>query len=373
MLFRPLAFGFAAVSLLAAATVNAADGDVTFDIVKFQVEGNSLMTQERVQEIVAPFVGPKKVYGDIQRALEALEGRYRSLGYGTVQVYAPEQEVSGGVVRLVVTEARIGKVLITGNKYYDAENIRASLPNLQEGVAPNMRQLSENVQLANESPAKQVEVTLGVSDDADKVDAKVAVSDSNPEKFSISLDNTGTGATGKHRLGFAYQNANVANTDQVVTLAYTTSPDKPSGGAMDVYSIAYRLPLYALGDSIDVIYGNSNVSTPSTATGPGGAGGIAINGKGEVMGIRYNHIFPRMGEYASRLVFGFDYKHMNTRCSNPATGADFSIDPLVPGNPACTPYTLRPLSATYSGQWMKPGQIVDFNVGLAYNLGMGVR
>jgi hemolysin activation/secretion protein len=67
-------------------------------------------------------------------------------------------------------------------------------------------------------------------------------------------------------------------------------------------------------------------------------------------------------------VLGYDYKYMNSRCTNPVTGADFSIDPLIPGNAGCTPYTLRPVTATYSGQWAKPGEVIDFNVGVSHHL-----
>lgn len=352
--------------LMAASGAFAAEGDISFDVSKFKVEGNTLLPESEVERLVTPFVGQRKVYGDIQKALEALEGGYRSRGYGTVQVFVPEQELASGVVRLVVTEGVIGKVNITGNKYFDSQNIRASLPQLKEGVAPNMRALSENVQLANENPAKQIDLTLGVSEEDGKVDAKVAVTEDNPEKFSFTIDNTGTAATGDHRVGFAYQNANLGNTDQVLTLAYTTSPDQPEGVKVDIVSVAYRLPMYSLGDSVDLIYGNSNVNTPAVQ-----ATGFGIAGRGEVFGTRWNHIFPRQGEYVSRLVLGFDYKFMNTRCTNPATGAVFAIDPPTPGNAACTPYSVRPVSATYTGQWQKPGEVIDFNVGALYNLSMG--
>lgn len=352
--------------LVAASGAFAAEGDISFDVSKFKVEGNTLLPESEVERLVTPFVGQRKVYGDIQKALEALEGGYRSRGYGTVQVFVPEQELASGVVRLVVTEGVIGKVNITGNKYFDTQNIRSSLPQLKEGVAPNMRALSENVQLANENPAKQIDLTLGVSEEDGKVDAKVAVTEDNPEKFSFTIDNTGTAATGDHRVGFAYQNANLGNTDQVLTLAYTTSPDQPEGVKVDIVSVAYRLPMYSLGDSVDLIYGNSNVNTPAVQ-----ATGFGIAGRGEVFGARWNHIFPRQGEYVSRLVLGLDYKFMNTRCTNPATGAVFAIDPPTPGNAACTPYTVRPASATYTGQWQKPGEVIDFNVGALYNLSMG--
>jgi hemolysin activation/secretion protein len=367
---------FAFAAFFAAGWVNSAIAqDAGFDIVRFQVDGNSLLPAERVQELVAPFVGRRKVYGDVQKALEALESDYRRLGYGTVQVYVPEQELTSGVVKVQVSEGVVGKVTITGNKYFNNENVRAGLPQLQEGKAPNMRQLSENVQLSNENPAKQVEVTLGTSEEEGKVDIKVEVKEEDPERFYVTLDNTGTKASGKHRLGFSYQNANIGNSDQVLTLAYTTAVDPPGGMKIlgnrmfptqdgdgvkvDIFSIGYRLPLYSLGDSIDFIYGNSSTDTP--ASSPTLGGGLGINGKGEVFGLRYNHIFPRAGEYTSKLVLGYDYKYMNSRCAIAGV-------PTLFGIAGCTPHTLRPVTATYSGQWQKPGESIDFNIGVVHNL-----
>ncbi len=372
--------GLLAAAILATGSPKVALAqDAAFDIVRFQVEGNTILGADRVQVLLAPFVGKRKVYGDVQKALEALEDEFRRLGFGTVQVYVPEQELTTGVVRLLVSEGVVGKVTISGNKHFDDANVRASLPQLKEGVAPNMRQLSENVQLANESPAKQLEVTLGVSEVEGKVDVKVEVKEEDPERFYVTLDNSGTKASGKHRVGVSYQNANIGNGDQVLTLAYTTAVDPPggmkilssrvfpwqddSGVKVDIFSVGYRLPLYSLGDSVDFIFGSSSTNTPSAAVGLG----PAINGKGKVFGVRYNHIFPRAGEYTSRLVLGFDYKYLNSRCTNPATGAPFTIDPPT-ATAGCTPHTFRPVSATYSGQWQKPGEAIDFNIGLVHHL-----
>jgi len=342
--------------------------DETFDIRSFQVEGNTLLAPAHVDALVAPYLGAKRNYGDIQKALEALEGAYRASGFGTVQVYVPEQELTLGIVRLQVTEGVVGKVSIVGNKHFGDANVRATLPSLREGVAPNMRQLSEDIQLANENPAKQIEVTLGVSEEEGKVDAKVNVTDEPTEKFMLTLDNTGTSATGKLRAGFAYQNANVGDADQVMTLAYTDSPDKPAGVKVEVFSFAYRLPLYSIGDSIDVIYGKSSVNTPSVQ-----ATGFALNGKGDVFSLRLNHYFSRRGEYTSKLIGGFDYKFLNTRCIDPTTGAAFLINPPAPGNAACTPYTLRPFSLTYTGQRQSPGRVLDYSLAYYQNWGMGTR
>ena len=197
---KAIARSLAAAVILMVGLLNPAVAqDASFDIARFQVEGNTLLPSETVEVLVAPYVGKGKVYGDVQQALEALEGEYRRLGYGTVQVNVPEQELTGGVVRLVVQEGVIGKVTITGNQHFNDENVRASMPDLKEGAAPNMRKLSENIQLSNESPAKQIAVTLGTSAVEGQVDAKVEVKEEDPQRFYVTLDNTGNKATGYAR------------------------------------------------------------------------------------------------------------------------------------------------------------------------------
>jgi hemolysin activation/secretion protein len=345
--------------------------DEKFDIFRFDIQGNTLLPPGQAEELVAPFVGKGRVYGDIQKALETLENAYRAKGYGTVNVHVPEQEITGGVVRLNVTEAVLGKVVISGNQHFDEANIRASLPNLKEGTAPNLRQISENVQLINENPAKTVEVTLATSEQDDKVDAKVALTEQDPTRFYVTLDNTGTEETGMHRLGFAYQNANLLGGDEMLTLAYTTSPEvvfnvgDAKDVKVDIYSVAFRMPFYSIGDSLDIIYGNSNVDTPSTAAGTSGGDGVGVGlvGKGEVFALRWNHLFPRQGEYSSRLVLGYDYKYLNTTCEVGTPPSD-----ARGANPSCTPYTVQPVSATYVGQLQGVGYQASYNVGLSYNL-----
>lgn len=343
--------------------------DERFDIQRFEIKGNTLLAPAEVERIVAPLTGAGRVYGDIQKALEHLESAYRAAGYSTVQVYVPEQELTSGVVVIEVTENVIGQVVISGQQYFDEENILAALPSLKVGAVPSLVALSEAIQLSNDNPAKQVEVTLASAEEEGKVDARVKVTDSNPQKFFLTLDNTGSAATGKWRIGGSYQHANLFNRDQVATVSYATSPDSPSGVDVSLFSIGYRAPIYAFGDSIDLIFGKSSVNTPSVTPTLGGMLGIV--GKGDVYGLRWNHYFPRRGEYTDRLVAALDYKYTDARCSN--GGVPVSTAGPTPPIASCVPYTTRPLSLTYVGQRMRPGQAIDYSAGLAYNLPVGAR
>lgn len=349
---RKLAVGLSALAVLNSPAVLA--DDEKFDIGRYEVVGASLLAPDEVSRLVAPYTGPGRVFGDLQRALEALEAAYARLGYGAVQVSLPEQELTQGVVRIVVVESVVGTVRVSGNQHFSAANIRDSLPRIREGTSPNSLRISENVQAANENPAKKVDAVMHMGERDGTVDLDLKVDDTPPGRFFVNADNTGNARTGKTRLGLSYQHANLFDRDHVGTIGYTTSPERHD--RVDIYSASYRIPLYALGDSIDLIYGQSTVSAGSSATT---AGPLQFAGSGKVYSLRYNNLQPRSGEYSHRFVFGFDQKEFDNACTlNGAAicgagGADV---------------TVRPLSLTYLGQWAAPGRSTDFSLAASHNL-----
>lgn len=87
------------------------------------------------------------------------------------------------------------------------------------------------MQLANENPAKKVEVIL---------EAKISVKDQKPWSVFLTSDNTGNESTGRDRTGIALQHANLFNRDRGDD-RYTSSLDRPE--STRVYSFSYRLRL----------------------------------------------------------------------------------------------------------------------------------
>lgn len=357
-----------AATLVAAALGAGAQGE-RFDIVRFEVDGNTLLGPAEIDRLVGPLTGQGRAYGDIQRAVDALQQAYAKAGYTMVKVSVPEQELTGGIVRLKVVQPVIGAVAVTGNNRFSTDNILASLPQLQPGRVPDLRAISESVQLANDNPAKHIGVSLAEGATPGTLDAKVAVTDNNPLRVIATLDNTGTPASGRWRTGVALQHANLFDRDQVGTLAYTTSPDSPSGMRLELYSLGYRIPLYRLGDSIDFVYGKSSANSPASSPTLGGV--LGFTGKGDIYGLRWNHFLGRSGEYSAKLVLGIDRKRIDSRCN--IGGEDVSIAPPTPPIASCVPYTTAPLSLTYIGQREGVGETLGYSVGISRNLASGTR
>jgi hemolysin activation/secretion protein len=353
---RVVRFFFAGACLLVSTFAVAQVETPRFPVERFDVRGNTLLPQSLVDNAVRPFLGKEREYGDLQRALEAVELLFRTAGYSAVLVHIPEQELTDGVVRIDVTESRLKKVEVTDNAFFTEENIRRSLPNIKEGTSPNATAISANVQLANENPAKVVDVTLRAGEQESDVDVGIKVTDSNPRKVYVTLDNTGNEQTGNWRTGIGLQHANVFNRDHVVTLNYMTAPEKLE--SVDILSVSYRVPLYSLGHSIDVIAAKSDVDAGSTNTV---AGPLSFAGKGDIFGLRYNWLLPRRGVYTHRIVAAWDYKAFKNSCSLGAFG------PAGCGA-AGVNITDRPVTLTYAAQYAQGRYATDFSVGYMRNI-----
>ena len=321
-----------------------------FDIRAFRVEGNKLLTRQTVDAILAPFTGAKKDFGDVQGAVEALEQVYKDRGYNTVSVLLPEQALEGGEVLLKVIEGRIRTVMVTGHAFFDYANIRASLPALKEGEVPIVDDLSASLRVANEHPMKKVSVRLAPGEKEDELDAIVAVTDEKPWRVGATLDNTGSTQTGPHRLGLTWQHGNLFGRDHQLSLQYMTSPEKLDD--VKIYAASYRIPLYALGDSIDLFTTYSDVNVGSISAG---ALSLAVTGKGATFGARYNWNLKRREDYEHQVVFGIDEKA-------------FINSVLASGQQLGNDVTLRPVSVAYNGRWMLTGSETGFFVSLARNL-----
>lgn len=299
-----------------------------FDIVRFEVAGNTLLPASEIERLVSPFTGKNKDFADIQRALEALEQAYRDRGYGIVQVQLPEQDITRGVVQFRVLEPRVGRVLIEGNTRFDEANVRGSLPTVKEGETPNSAAIARNLQLLGEHPVKQTTVLLRSGASEDQVDVNVKVVDDKPWRGFLTLDNTGTGETGYLRSGIGFQHSNLFNRDQSLTAQYITSPTDPD--KVSIYGAGYRVPFYSLNSSLDLIAGYSDVDSGVVQ------GLFNVSGSGTIGTARWTYYLPKWEELEQKLSLGLDYREFRNSVQFQGTG-------LVPD------ITIHPASLTYAG------------------------
>lgn len=331
-------------------------GGPRFDIRRFQVDGATLIPASVIDATLAPFLGTGREFGDVQKALEALERLFVERGFASVQVLLPEQELEQGNVRFSVVEPKLAKISVEGNKAFSEANVRASLPALREGSPPNSNAIAANLRLANENPAKATTVLLRAGAQDGEVDAVVRIVEDKAVRWNMVVDNTGSGNTGSYRIGAGVQVTNIRGTDHIFAAQAITSPEERNkfrGYSRDVaiLGVQYRIPLYALGDSLDFTAGYSNVNSGVVQNI------FNVSGKGSVYGVRYTANLAPLGPLEHRLILAWDWRIYENNVTPAGGGAQIIPD-----------ITVRPVSVSYAGTVREQNGETSFFVSVNRNL-----
>ena len=335
----------------------------------FDVQGNTLLKPDTVQQRLAPFTG-RATLQRLRDAAAEVQEMYREAGYGGVVAFLPEQpldgaESAGATVLLRVVEGKLTRIDITQNQQYSQANIRVSLPSLAVGRTPDVRRIDAEIQLANENPAKTVQVLLQPGTEPATIAAQVTVAERPVQRFTARVDNTGSqrnnsNGSGRWRAALGWQHANVFDLDHVFAAELTTAPENAS--SLAVFSASYRAPMYGRALAVDAYAAYSDVDAGKLGTP---VGDLSFSGQGAIAGARLSAYLPRWANIDQRLVSGLEWREYRNNCS---------IAGLPQGacGSAGASVALLPLSLSYTAQTVSELR-AGFSIGLHHNLGAAGR
>lgn len=303
-----------------------ADNAQRFDILEFQIEGNTVLPVAAIERAVTPFLGEGKRMDAVDAAREALEKAYQTSGYLTVFVDVPEQRVDGGVVVLKVTEGRVARLKVSGSRYYSQGYIRERVAELDEGKVPNFNVVQQQLALVNNTDARRVQPVMRAGLTPGTVETELKVEDRLPLGGSIELNNRAAANTTPLRLTATAHYDNLFQLDHSISLSLSTAPAKSSESR--VASLNYSIPGQAQSAWVGYyIYSDSSVAA---------IGDVNVLGKGTTVGWRYIRPLASTAEASHSLSVGFDYK-------------DLKQDTVSGANTISTPLKYLPLQMAYNG------------------------
>ncbi|MBI3915824.1 MAG: ShlB/FhaC/HecB family hemolysin secretion/activation protein [Betaproteobacteria bacterium] len=318
-----------------------APGGVLLEIKRFVVEGDANpLSQQETDAILARHLGTHKSLDTIEAAARALEDAMREQGYSFHRVIVPAQRPAAGELRLRVLRFNIAQLTVSGNQHFSNENILRALPELQAGQSPDVRELSRQLALVNEHPAKRLSIQIKESQKRDHLDAEVRVRDVPAMQTFIGLngdtrdhDNTINRNTGYTRLTIGHQQSNLFDRDHAATVAYTTSPDHLD----DVTQIGafYWLPLYGYHTTLNAYWTFSDVDT-----GTVGVGGqnFDVSGRGEFWGLRGTYALPKFGLISQNVSLALDDRYFKSDLGSQGAAIQTTV---VGSRPLSLRYTAR--------------------------------
>jgi hemolysin activation/secretion protein len=321
----------------------------SFDILAFDVEGNTMLPAEDIERAVYGFLGTHKTIEDVNQAQKRLESLYHERGYGSVFVEIPEQDVNNDVVRLKVAEGRVGEMRVTGSRYFSLGRIKSKVPSLAPGQVPNLSQVQrELATLSQMSPDRSITPVLKPSRTPGKLDVELKVKDELPLHGSLEINDRYSADTSRLRLNAALHYDNLWQREHSIGIAYQVSPE--ANDEVEVFSGNY---LWRFEDSdhllaLYAVHSSTNVATIGT---------LGVIGAGTISGARYIIPLPGFERVYHSLSLGADYKDFDEEIGFRNNGA------------VVTPISYLKFSGAYSGTyaWRDEGLShfeATFNFGL---------
>ncbi len=254
---------------------------------------------------ILPFLNEPLTQSSLEEIRKRICHYYQKNHHPIVTVIVPQQEVSAGVIQIVIIEGKVGTIEAKGNHWTSGKKFLQSLQ-VKKGDRIDTLKLMEDLAWLNRTPFHQSDLIFAPGEKSTETDLTLTTQDRFPLLVYAGADNTGNQLTGNARIytGFSWDHA--FGLDQTLSYQFTASGDFDS---LIAHSASYlmRLPwrheckLFGGYAWVESNFQNVNIPMP-----------ILMHGFSSQISGRYIiPLQPTYGNILQRVECGYDYKKTN--------------------------------------------------------------
>ena len=202
-----------------------------------------------------PFLGRPLGLADLDRIRATTLGWLRAHGRPFADVTVPPQNVAGGVVQIVVTQYRLGRVTVEGARHF-APSLIAKRSGLEPGQTLALGPLQGDLARLNRNPFLTVDAIFKPGVNPGETDITLAARDRLPLRVYAGYDNLGVRSLGVGEYDFGINWGNVFGTGGILSYQFT----RTISGRYTSHSVSSVTPL-AWGDQL-LVFGSYASSRP---------------------------------------------------------------------------------------------------------------
>jgi hemolysin activation/secretion protein len=334
----------------------------------FQSGDHPLLDSDDFREHIAPFIGRPASMATLHEISRLIVTYYRDHDRPLVDVAIPAgQDITNGVVQLVVTEFRIEKIAVQGAKWFSDDILLGQVRSKPGDIVSGAR-LQKDVNWLNGNPFRRVELVYTKSDAPGMSDITLRTEDKFPLRATASYDNTGAPATTRDRWNIGFTWGNALFLDHLLTYQLSTSDDfwhnrsKEQGDPHFVgHTVSYVIPL-PWQDRL-TISGNYSQSLPISGDPNFSSLGISAGAN-----LQYGIPMSWAGGLTGELDIGYDFKQSNNNLAFGGTevsATSTDIHQLILGQSLQLPDDYGVTSGNLS-VYLSPGHLGSGNTSQAY-------
>ena len=268
---------------------------------------------------VGSYLGQPLTRGKLNALIADVITYYRRHDHPIIDVIVPQQEITNGVVQLVLLEGHVGSVTVAGNRWFTTRELGGYV-RLQSGEAISSHQLQNDIDWMNQNPFHSTDVVYHPGKSMGETDIVLQTNDRFPVRFYGGYEDSGNAETGfdRYEAGFNWGDAFNLGLGQQLNYQYTTSGD---GTSLRAHAGSYVIPLpwrHTL--TFFGSYADSKGVIPPF---------LNINGRSYQISGRYGIPLPTLtlSTVSLKEAFstGFDYKYNNNSLEFGGAGAGTTL------------------------------------------------
>ena len=267
-------------------------------ILELDIPGKEINLNDKLNSLFINRVLTKDTLFDIKHEILLY---YKKNDRPIVDVYIPPQNVTNGVLRVVVIDAKVDEIKVSGNKYFKNKQFLKYI-SLKPGDTISEKKLLKDVNFLNRNPFRNVDVVYAPGRYPDTTDIDLYVREIRPVRAFYGADNTGLDLIGKERFHTGIHFGNLFWQSHVLSYQLTKSY-RPH--AFEAHTLQYTIPL-PWKHLIFLLGGYSKVS-PDVPR----AESATSKGKSGQGSIRYDIPLTPYNFIIHDLILGFDFKRTN--------------------------------------------------------------
>jgi len=291
-------------------------GDGTIFIKEIVITGNTVIASEILNKVVAPYKNQELTMEDMSKVTDLITVTYQEKGFILARAYLPEQEINEGVLMITVAEGKIGKIRITGNRYYKDSVLKRYFEEQQELGVVKESLLEKGLLLSNDIAEVKTEIMLKGGEKSGTVDvllnAKETPSITFGVKLGVDYNNFGSERVSEDRYGSTLKLIDY-NWGSVTTIKGFT------GNSLEDSSLGQgeiSIPINKYGTKISFSYLRGSYAVGMDLAG------LGLLGRTRIYGGKLIHPLIRKRDMNLSLAVGMENKYIENELLGDLVGID---------------------------------------------------
>tara|TARA_A100001011_G_scaffold108055_1_gene114656 strand:- start:1369 stop:3129 length:1761 start_codon:yes stop_codon:yes gene_type:complete len=247
-------------------------------------EGNTKYLDSELKDLIKETFNKELDYYQLIEVTNIITNYYRLNGF-LATTYLPPQDIKKGIVKIKITEAKIGKIYFDNSIKEKSNEENLNLPKTQiekrilhkidiSGIL-NILQLDKNVRNLNKIPGISVLAQLEEGDNFGETNIKITAVNTNTVSGNTLVDNNGSRSSGYHKMTNSLNFDGLLNFGERVTLTNVLSGDhlkEDNHEESNYYAISSQIPIGYSGmlGTLRISKMEYKLSAPFDSTKPSG-------------------------------------------------------------------------------------------------------